>query len=485
MALSTTTRPSLKLLPRGAGGIAFTEFWERFSFYGLQAVLFYYLIFSLADGGLELDAAVAASLVGGYAGLVYFAQIGGGWLGDRVLAPQWAVLAGGIGIFAGHIVLAAVPELTGLTIGLGLIVLGTGALKTNITSLFGFTLDEHGTASRDSSFSYFYVAINLGAVVGPLLTGWLQSDGGFHWAFGAAAVGMGAALAIYVANLRKLPERARVIANQLSRSQGFVALAGGTTLVVLIAAAIWAQWITFENLSLVTSGLAAAAAVAYFVAIFGSRLHSRVEKRRVAGFLPLFIAACVYYAIAYQAYTAVSTLIATELDLQIFGWAFPIGWVLAFAAFLPILAGPVIAEIWKRQGDRQATAPVKFATALAIVGLVYLLLTGTAQVIGSWQIPLLLFMLLIGVAFISDVFLGPVALSLATEVGPSRAPGQLVALNFLSLAIGSAFSGVLGGLYLELGASLYFAAIGGVACACAAALLAGRRPIVHLLRTAR
>lgn len=178
-------------LRRGLWSMAFTELWERYSFYGLQGILSFYLLYKVADGGLALDPAVASGIVGAYGGAVYLSQILGSWLGDRLVSPRNMVLYGAVVITAGHVVLAFAPGVTGLAAGLVCIVLGTGALKTNITSIVGFVLDQHPDERyRDAGFTYFYMAINIGAVVGPLTTGLAQNELGFHYGFGLAAIGM-------------------------------------------------------------------------------------------------------------------------------------------------------------------------------------------------------------------------------------------------------------------------------------------------------
>jgi len=178
--------------------MAFTELWERFSFYGLQSILAFYLLYELDKGGLALGSAASAGIVGAYGGAVYIAQLVGAWLGERVLSPKRLVLIGGIVIALGHLALAFVPGVPGLSVGLVFITLGTGALKTNITSIVGFVLENETDARRDAGFSYFYMAINTGAVLGPLATGFVQESWGFHPGFALAAIGMIAALVHFV-----------------------------------------------------------------------------------------------------------------------------------------------------------------------------------------------------------------------------------------------------------------------------------------------
>ncbi len=158
------------------------EMWERFSFYGMQGILLYYMYFTVTDGGLAIDRGIAAGLVGAYGGGVYLSTILGAWLADRLLGSERVLFYSAIMIMLGHISLAVLPNVNGLTIGLILVGVGSGGLKANATSLVG-TLYEEGDERRDAGFSIFYMGINTGALVGPLITGWLQQSWGFHFGF--------------------------------------------------------------------------------------------------------------------------------------------------------------------------------------------------------------------------------------------------------------------------------------------------------------
>src|SRR5699024_5620006 len=222
---------------RGIRGMAFTELWGRFSFYGLQSILAFYLLFELSEGGLALPAAAAAGITGAYGGAVYRAQLLGAWTGEPLISPRTMVLGGGIVIALGHIVLAITPGFLGLSIGIVLIIFGTGALKTNITSIVGFILEEENAAKKDAGFSYFYMAINTGAVLGPLTTGFAQNQWGFHFGFGLAAVGMIIALVQYIYSSRFLPDRASQITQPLSDKSRRKAAAIAAGAIALVAAA--------------------------------------------------------------------------------------------------------------------------------------------------------------------------------------------------------------------------------------------------------
>ena len=175
--------------PRPLANLFGVEMWERFSFYGMQGILLIYLYYSAAEGGLGISESTATQIVGAYGGGVYLATIIGGWLADRVLGPERTLFYSAAVVMAGHLALALVPDVAGVGLGLVLIALGSGGVKANASSLVG-SLYAEGDDRRDGGFSLFYMGINLGAFAGPLLTGLLQEEWGFHYGFGLAAVGM-------------------------------------------------------------------------------------------------------------------------------------------------------------------------------------------------------------------------------------------------------------------------------------------------------
>jgi POT family proton-dependent oligopeptide transporter len=455
---STLDRPraaSRTGLPRGVWSMAFTELWERYSFYGLQGILSFYLLYSLADGGLEIAPAAAAGIVGAYGGSVYLAQILGAWLGDRLVTPRKMVLYGAIIIMVGHIVLAFSRDFAGLGIGLLLIVAGTGALKTNITSIVGFIVEDRTQQERDVSFSYFYMAINVGAVVGPLTTGLAQNQVGFHFGFGLAAVGMAAALVQYLISMKRLPERAGRINNPLPRRR--LPLASTTTILALLAAG------------------------AYFVTMCTAKSVTRDEKRRVLGFLPLFLAAGIYFGLLFQKFTAISILITERIDLNIGDWTFPVAWITTASPLAAVLVTPLIARVWNLLGDRQPSPVTKFAIGLMQIGAAYLFLLVISEATGDAFIPLALIILFMAMAGSSEVFVGPIGLSLATRIGPSTFRSQMVGLNFLTLALGSSLSGLLGQLFTVIEEPQYFLLVSGTGVVLGVALLLARKPLARLL----
>lgn len=436
--------------------MALTELWERFSFYGLQAILPFYLFFEVSDGGLAMNPAAAAGIVGAYGGAVYIAQLVGAWMGDRLMSPMKLVLWGGIIITAGHVMVGALEGIGGLSLGLVLIILGTGALKTNITSIVGFILDNGPSNLRDSGFSYFYMAINVGAVVGPLSTGFAQNQWGFHWGFGLAAVGMAVAVVQFAFSMPQLPAQAKSIPNPLSR-QGIVCSAGLLGIVLVIGALIFfTGLIRAENLSVITTVLAVAAAIVYFIVIIRSKKITIAERQRTISFIPFFVGASTFFGLLFQQFTAIALLISEHVNHTIGGWEFPVAWITMTSQLAAVLVTPILAKMWSIHDATRSSASKKFGTGLLQIGFAYVIMTIALSILGQSMIPLALILIIMIIAGASEVFIGPIGLSLATKVGPEQFRAQFVALNFLTLALGSSLSGLFGQLYTLVGNTTYF-----------------------------
>src|SRR5450830_104786 len=273
--------------PKMLASLFSVEMWERFSFYGMQGILLYYMYFSATQGGLEIDKGLAASLVGAYGGGVYLSTILGAWLADRLFGSERVLFGSAIMIMAGHIALALIPGIPGLVAGLVLVGIGSGGLKANATALVG-SLYREKDERRDAGFSIFYMGINTGGLIGPLVTGWLQESQGFHWGFGAAAVGMALGLGIYAAGRRKLPAEAHRIPNPLPAGDrtkyGLIFAVIAAAIAILLATGT----VNAKNLAMSMAYAAIGASVLYFVLIFSSKKVTPTERGRVTAFIPLY-----------------------------------------------------------------------------------------------------------------------------------------------------------------------------------------------------
>ena len=455
------------------------ELWERFSFYGMQGILLIYLYYTADRGGLGIDEGTATSIVGAYGGLVYLSTILGGWLADRLLGAERTLFYSAIVVMSGHIALALIPGLGGVAVGLVLIGFGSGGVKANATSLVGTLYDEHDER-RDGGFSLFYLGINLGALVGPLLTGLLQKNVGFHYGFGLAAAGMFLGIVQYGIGRRRLGAAAREIPNPLPpaalRRTGLVAGAVLVVVVVLLISGV----LPASRYATAVAVISAIAAVIYFAVILTSSRLTDVERRRVKAFIPLFIASAAFWSLYQQQFTVVTIYSDQRLDRNIFGWQMPVSFVQSINPVMIIVLSGVFAALWTKLGSRQPSTPIKFSAGLAVMGIAFLLFLTMAGG-GPNSAPLLGLAGILLVFTIAELLLSPVGLSLSTKLAPEAFRTQMVALFFLSVALGTAMSGVLAKLYSTDHEGAYFGVIGGVALVLGALLAAAARPIRRLM----
>ncbi|MFL6124758.1 peptide MFS transporter [Actinophytocola sp.] len=447
--------------PRALGTLFGLEMWERFSFYGMQGILTIYLYYAAADGGLGLPEGTATSIVGAYGGLVYLSTIPGAWLADRVAGSERVLFGSAVLIMLGHISLAVLPGFTGVGVGLCCVALGSGGLKANATALVGM-LYRRDDDRRDAGFSLFYLGINLGAFIGPLLTGLAQQRLGFHYGFGLAAIGMAAGLVQYVFGRKNLSSTANDVPNPLPAGRWLLVVAAVVVAVAMIVVLVLTGVVTAANLSNVTVGVIAVAAVVYFAVILASRRIDAVERSRVTSFIPLFVASFVFFSLYQQQFTVVVIYADQRLDRTIFGWDMPIPWVNSINPVFIILLAGAFAALWTKLGPRQPSSPLKFALGTAIMGVAFLAFLPWSGGSGNTT-PLLALVGILLLFTIAELLLSPVGLALATKLAPVAFRTQMVSLNFLSIALGTALAGTLAKHYDPDHEVPYFLTIGGIA----------------------
>ncbi|WP_139003830.1 peptide MFS transporter [Arthrobacter crystallopoietes] len=458
--------------PRMLANLFSVELWERFSFYGMQGILLYYMYFSVAEGGLGIDEGIATGLVGAYGGGVYLSSILGAWVSDRLLGSEKVLFYSGIMIMFGHIALALIPGTVGLAIGLVLVAVGSGGLKATATSLVGSLYGEKDER-RDAGFSIFYMGVNIGGLVGPLLTGLAHVQLGFHYGFGLAAIGMAIGLTQYALTRKNLPEESHHVANPLPRSHfGKVAGIGiGGLVVVVLAVAL--GLVTAENLAPIMAWLAILAAVAYFAVILSSKKVTPLERGRVYAFIPMFIGSAAFWALFQQQFTVVALYADKQLDRNLFGWEMPASWVQSINPVFIIIFAGIFATIWTKLGPKQPGSPLKFAIGLAVMGLAFLAFIPLSGA-GANSTPLLAMAGILFLFTMAELFLSPTGSSISTKLAPKAFQTQMVALFLLSISLGTTLAGILAGYYDPANEAPYFGFIGvtaiilGVALAIAA-----------------
>ncbi|WP_058235942.1 peptide MFS transporter [Devriesea agamarum] len=473
------------------------EMWERFSFYGMQGILLIYMYYTAERGGLGIEQSVAAGIVGAYGGTVYLACILGGWIADRLLGPERMMFYAAILIMCGHISLALIPGVLGLAVGLVCIALGSGCLKTSATTLVG-SLYAIGDTRRDAGFSVFYMGINVGALFGPLLTGLAQAQGpdffrtlgltslgnpgaGFHAGFGLAAVFMALGLIQYAMNRKHLPDTVRVIPNPLPRAHRLRAILIGLAGIALIALAFITGIVTTENLAPTVIVVTALAAVALFAVILTSSKIDSTERSRIYSFIPMFIGSAAFWALYQQQFTVVTIYSDKRLDRHIpfLDLVMPVSWVQSINAVFIILLAPLFAMLWTKLGKRQPNTPLKFGLGIILMGSAFVLFL---PMVGVTGVPVLWIVLILGVATLGELCLSPVGMSLASKLAPKAFPVMMVALFYLSVALGTALSGYLAEFYSAENEGAYFGVLGAITIGIGVVMLAISRPVHRAMR---
>ncbi|MEU9053234.1 peptide MFS transporter [Streptomyces sp. NPDC048384] len=455
--------------PKGLLTLSGLEVWERFSFLGMQAILVLYFADTVAHGGMGMSAGTAASVSAAYGTLVYLVSVAGGWLADRILGSYRAVLWGGILIACGHYAMA-VPT-TGMTwVGLGLISAGTGLLKPNVATMVG-KLYRTDDDRRDAGFALYYMAINIGAFAGPLVTGWLGDHKGWHWGFSAAAIGMTLGLVQYVAGRRHLAGRKHSAEFALSPDAMRRAIRLIVTGLAVTAAAAFllaaAGWLTMDRFVDLLTLVSVIAPAVYFAVMFSSPRVTPEERGRLRPYVVLFLASTVFNFILFQAYSTMILLASTNAETTVLGFGFPAGWYASALGAFEVALAPVVAALWVRMGRRQPHASNKIAIGVVLGGLSFLLmvlptsghssddyLMSVWWIVGSY--------LLLG---LGDVLLETSGMSATTKLAPAAFTGQTMSLWFLSLALANGIQAQTVKLYDDVSKPAYFGVNGAIAVA--------------------
>ena len=456
--------------PLALGSLFSVELWERFSFYGMQTVMAYYLYYAVTEGGLGLPEASATSVIGAYGGLVYLAAVAGAWVADRLLGAERTLFFSAITVMAGHVALAVLPGLTGVAVGLVLVALGSGGVKTSATTVVG-SLYDRDDPRCDAGFSIFYMGVNIGALVGPLLTGLVQTTAGFHWAFGLAAIGMAFGLAIYALGRRALPASAAVVPDPLPSGAWLRPALGAAAAVVLVVVGFATGLLTAASLSTSVAVVVALISVVIFAIMLTSPKVDGDERSRVRAFIPMWLGSVVFWSLFQQQFTVVTLYSDTRLDRNLFGWEFPVSWPNSIEPFWVIVLAPLFAVLWTKLGDRAPSTPAKFAIGATGMGIAFLLFLPWAGGTGNTT-PVLALVLILLVFALAELNLSPVGLSLSTRVGPAAFRNLTVALFYLTISLGSALSGTLAGFYSPENEGAYFAITGAAAIVLGLVLLA-------------
>ncbi|MER7334255.1 MULTISPECIES: peptide MFS transporter [unclassified Micromonospora] len=429
--------------PRALSTLFLTEMWERFSFYGMRAILVLYLTASVADDGQAMSEASASAVYGTYNAMVYLMALPGGWVADRLIGARRSVLWGGVVIAAGHYVMA-IPTRWSVFAGMALIVVGTGLLKPNISTMVG-DLYDRDSPRRDAGFSIFYMGINLGGFAAPLVTGFLGEKVNWHLGFGAAAVGMTLGVVQYVLGRRNLGDAGARPADPLlgaDRRRALTRLGGVTALVVLAVVVLAvAGAFTVDTAVNLLAAVTVLITVGYFARIMMDRELSATERSRMKAYVWLFVFAAAFWLIYDQAGSVLNIFAADNTDRDVAGFTFPASWLQSVNPILIIIGAPLFALLWLRLGHRVST-PVKFAVGLVLNGLSFVLMAAAAQAaVGGDLVSPWWLVAVYAIQVAGELSLSPVGLSATTKLAPVKYASQMMGLWFLATAVGDAIGG--------------------------------------------
>ncbi len=437
--------------PRGLRTLFFTEMWERFSYYGMRALLVLFMTAEIQRGGLGLNDKVATAIYGLYVAGVYLSALPGGWIADRLLGAQQALIAGGVLIALGHFSLA-LPSLKFFYLGLVLVVLGTGLLKPNISALVGQLYPEGG-ARRDAGFTIFYMGINLGAALGPLVCGSLGERVNWHYGFGAAGLGMVLGLIQFQVTRKHLGPIGLVPAHRGSATQqDWKSLSVAVGAVAIVLALTFSGVLPVNPLQLArwTTVLIVGVAVLYFLWAFFLAGLELAEKKRMGVIAILFVAAALFWSGYEQAGSSLN-LFAERYTQRTFGAMaspVPASWFQSLPAIFVIVFAPVVAAVWIRMAKhgRNPSLGTKMGWGLMFLAIGFLVVAfaskralATGPVWPSW----LVFTYLLHV--LGELLISPVGLSSVTKLAPQRLVGQMMGIWFLGASLGNLIAGLFAG----------------------------------------
>ncbi|VTS28104.1 di-/tripeptide transporter [Streptococcus porcinus] len=457
--------------PRGLSTLFFTEMWERFSYYGMRAILLYYMYYSVSQGGLGFDKVTAASIMAIYGSLVYLSSIIGGYISDRILGSRKSVLYGGILIMLGHIALATPFGKTALFVSIALIILGTGFLKPNVSEMVGGLYGEKDLR-RDAGFSIFVFGINLGAFIAPAIVGYLGQEINFHLGFSLAAIGMFFGLLQYVRDGKKYlskdslhPTDPLSDAEKKELKKKF--LIGSILVVLLIVILKLLNLLTINSIINIFTFIAIVIPIYYFFKILSSKKISDTERSRVWAYIPLFIASILFWSIEEQG-SVVLALFAddqTRLSFNLFGQHinFPSSYFQSINPLFIMLYVPFFAWIWAKLGSKQPSSPKKFAYGLIAAGLsfVWMMFPGMLFGVHAKVSPMWLIVSW-AIVIVGEMLISPIGLSVTTKLAPKAFQAQMMSIWFLSNASAQAINAQIVKFYTPGNEVAYYGIVGTI-----------------------
>ena len=475
--------------PRGLATLFFTEMWERFSYYGMRAILILFMVDEVQKGGLGWNKEDAGAVYGLYTAMAYLMCLGGGWVADRITGQRWAVLFGGILITLGEFCLFIPKDFT-LYLGLVLLMIGTGFLKGNVSTIVG-QLYAKGDLRRDSGFSIFYMGINLGALISPVICGYIGEKISWRLGFAVAGAGMLLGLIQYVAGGKHLGDAGLrpastgdPVRDAAQKRSAWTSVYAGVGAFALIGVLGAMGLVTMTQISdALGTGLLVISATVFYWLIFG-RSWSVEERKRSAAVFVLFIAAAMFWASFEQAGSSLNLFAMDQTNRFIMGWEFPAGWFQFVQPIFVVAFAPVFAWIWLTLARRKVepSSPTKFTVGLLFAGLAFAILVPAATMteggakVGIWWLTGTYFLQTIG-----ELCLSPVGLSAMSKLAPDRAAGFMMGIWFLAASVGNWLAGKAASLYDAMPLPTLFGSVAAITIGAAIVLALLIKPTVKLM----
>ena len=437
--------------PPGLTTLFLTEMWERMSFYGMRGILVLFMTASLIEGGLEIDAVSASAIYGIYSSSVYLVALIGGWLADRHIGQQKAILYGGFIIMIGHFLLAFTNIQT-FYMGLVMVVLGTGLLKPNISAIVG-GLYENNIEQKEAGFTIFYMAINIGSVLGFFICGYLGENIGWHYGFGAAGIGMAFGLIQFIFTKNKLGtvgikpsiEISEVIRKKEIRLFSIL----GIVFILFILMGIYGYFdlnpIPLANAMTI---IILSVALVYFLYLFILGNLNQEERKKVVLIVVLFFGAALFWSGFDQAGSSFNIFAKEYTDRIILGWEYPASWLQVLNPLLVVILSPFMAYLWIYLGRKMLdpSLPFKFGIGLILMAIGFIFIAIGANIAlqdgmasARWLLLTYLFHTL------GELTLSPIGLAAISNLSPKRYVGQMMGIWFLASSLGAIIAGLLSG----------------------------------------
>ena len=471
--------------PRGLATLFFTEMWERFSYYGMRALLILFMVAPVANGGMGFGVPKAGAIYGLYTAMAYFSCLPGGWVADRLIGQRRAVLYGGILIILGELCLATPGDFVFYS-GLVLLMAGTGLLKPNVSTIVG-QLYTQGDPRRDSGFSIYYMGINIGALLSPLVCGWVAEK--ISWRLGFAVAGLGMLIGVvqYLLDGKRLgtaglyPSKPEDPAEDRRQKQTALRSALGAVGVFALVGILGATGIIDVNPERISNALGVVLviiAIVIFAWLLLGKGWTTEERKRSGAILVLFLGSAVFWSAFEQAGSSLNLFAERAVDRHIGSFVYPASWFQFVQPLLVIMLAPVFAWLWLAMGSKQPSSPTKFTLGLVAAGLGFALLVPVASQVGlsPWWLCGTYFIHTLG-----ELCLSPVGLSSMTKLAPARLGGFVMGMWFFATAVGNYMAGKMASLYESMALPTLFGSVAVFALGAAVVMALLIRPTVKLM----